>query len=594
MNPRDIAIVGVACRYPDSSNPDQLWNNLVSRRSSFRPIPKNRWDHSLYYVEGRTRDTYTTYCDRAALLEHPYAFDGPGFDIAPLRAESMDPQQRIMLELAREALQDAGLDGNHWDRSLAASFLGVSTSEFSLMCSAPLRARQLASGQFGEPFERAQALAASSRFGPARSYSLPGSLQSMCATNLSQVFDFRGPAFTIDSACASSLTAVVQAVHYLRSAPNDGPAPVALAGGIFMMMVPDALIGFSRIGAVAAHECRPFDADSAGFLMGEGGGVVILKRLSDALRDGNPVYAILRGVAWNSDGRADNPMTVGLEGHAHLIELGLRDCGLQLDDFGYVECHGTATRTGDTVELQSLAHHLKGSTRPFLGSIKANIGHTMSAAGVAGLLRAVLALHHREIPPQANWSTWHPDLSNLQDRFRIPTRVQPWDQPLPRALVSSFGFGGTNALVALQAPDQPARPASRPLPGPRPIYRPYKAEDAEPEGDISLPQGPGVLQRLLRLELEPPFVLEDLDLDGGRARRTAGGVPPRVGEPSGLGVPSELDALLPASVRVVRMGCCEVLGDEPLELYLNSDGAHLVRRGRLAAWLEFEPGGEGV
>jgi acyl transferase domain-containing protein len=452
-----------------------------------------------------------------------------------------------------------------------------------------VRARQLASGQFGEPFDPAQAIAASSRFGPVRSYSLPGSLQSMCATNLSQVFDFRGPAFTIDSACASSLTAVVQAVHYLRSAPEGGPAPVALAGGIFMMMVPDALVGFSRIGAVAAHECRPFDSDSSGFLMGEGGGVVILKRLSDALRDGNPVYAILRGVAWNSDGRADNPMTVGLEGHSQLIELGLRDCGLQLNDFGYVECHGTATRTGDTVELQSLAHHLKGSNRPFLGSIKANIGHTMSAAGVAGLLRAVLALHHREIPPQANWNAWHPDLNALQDRFRIPTGVEPWDQPLPRALVSSFGFGGTNALVALQAPDQPARAVARPLPGPRPTYRPYKADEAEPESDIRLPPGPGVLHRLARLELDPPFLLEDLDLDGGRARRTLGRVPPRVGEPSGLGIASELDALLPPSVRPVRFGCCEALGDEPLQLHLSGQGAHLFRRGRLAAWLEFEP-----
>ena len=581
MTARDIAIVGMACRYPDSPTPQDFWDNLLARRSSFRPVPPERWDHSQFYVQGRTRDTHTTYCDRVALLDQPFAFDGVGFDIAPLRAESMDPQQRIMLELAREALHDAGLVGDGWDRSQAATFLGVSTSEFSLMNSTPLRARQLTTGQFGEPLDRALATGAASRFGPARSYSLPGSLQSMCATNLSQVFDLRGPAFTIDSACASSLTAVVQAVQYLRSCPPGGPAPVALAGGVFMMMVPDALIGFSRIGAVAAHECRPFDKDSAGFLMGEGGGLVVLKRWDDALRDGNPIYAVLRGVAWNSDGRADNPMTVGLEGHSQLIQGGLRDCGLQLDDFEYVECHGTATRTGDTVELQSLVEHLSPGTRPYLGSVKANIGHTMSAAGIAGFLRATLALYHRQVPPQANWSEWHPELAELQGHFRIPTTVEAFERQIPRALVSSFGFGGTNALVALEATDSPGK-RPEPLATPsRQTYRPYKSEEPPFEEEVTLPPGDPV-QALAALTLPPPFVLHDLDLVQGRARRVRGGTPPAVAGPV---VGGKLEELLPRFSAAATLGCCERLEGDDLERYQQGEQLHLFRRGRLVAWI---------
>lgn len=448
MRDRAVALVGMACRLPDADDPETLWRNVLQRRVSFREI--ERWNHRIF-LEAPPRDPHFTATRKAAFLDRVDRFAGPHFGIAPRRAESLDPQQRLSLEVVREALQDAALEGRPFDRRRTAVFLGASVSEYAQMGTMGGRVLQLGGGEFGDPGD---ARSLGNRVKPIRSYTLPGSLLSMCASSVAQAFDLRGPAFTVDAACASALTATVQAVTYLRGLPprrGGDPAPVALAGGAYLQLLPDCTLGFSRIGALAAEECRPFDARSSGFLMGEGVVAVVLKRLRDAELDGDRIYAVIRGAAWNSDGEGESPMTPEADGQAEVLTAGFEDAGLDPARVEYVECHGTGTRAGDTAELEALARVLPTSGRPRLGSVKANIGHTMSVSGAAGLLRAALALHHGVLPPQAGFDEWHPELARFAERFEIATEPAPWPAPVRHATVSSFGFGGSNSFLVLES-----------------------------------------------------------------------------------------------------------------------------------------------
>lgn len=445
MRDRAVAIVGMACRLPDADDPETLWRNVLQRRVSFREI--DRWRHRIF-LEAPPRDPHFTATRKAAFLDRVDLFAGPHFGIAPRRAESLDPQQRLSLEVVREALQDAALEGRPFDRRRTAVFMGASVSEYAQLGTMGGRTLQLAAGEFGDPGDASQF---SRRVKPIRSYTLPGSLLSMCASSVAQAFDLRGPAFTVDAACASALTATVQAVTYLRSQPPRQPSPVAIAGGVYLQLLPDCTLGFSRIGALAAEECRPFDARSSGFLMGEGVVAVVLKRLRDAELDGDRIYAVIRGAAWNSDGAGESPMTPEADGQVDVLTAGFEDAGLDPARVEYVECHGTGTRAGDTAELEALARVLPTSGRPRLGSVKANIGHTMSVSGAAGLLRAAMALHHAILPPQAGFDEWHPELARFAERFEVAPEQRPWSPPVRHATVSSFGFGGSNSFLVLES-----------------------------------------------------------------------------------------------------------------------------------------------
>lgn len=454
-----IAIIGMGCRYPDAPNAVEFWRNQCTGHQSFGPVDPRRWDHSRFFASGRDADG--TPCDRVAHLRNVEYFAANHFGIAPRRAEVMDPQHRLLMEVTWEALQDAGLQPDSYDRRRSAAFVGCSLAEYLSLSTSRLRERQMLAGQFGTCHD---ATPRTQRLASIRSYTLPGNMMSMNASVLAQVFDWGGPSLSLDGACASSLLSVHEACNYLkRQNGRDGLAPIALAAGVYLNLVPDNLVAFSRIGALAYRPSSAFDVSANGFTLGEGIGAVLLKRLDHAQRDGDRVYAILRATHCNSDGSAPSPMTPVLSGQMRLLQEGLAQSGLSADDLGYLECHGTATPVGDQVELQAW-RELLGEGQPFIGSVKSNLGHTISAAGVAGLMRAALAVYHAAIPPHAGWKEWHPNLLELAPRFQVPQQVQPWPQEVRRASVSSFAFGGINCLAILESAATPPVPRDRRLP----------------------------------------------------------------------------------------------------------------------------------
>jgi 8-amino-7-oxononanoate synthase len=457
----EVAIIGMACRFPDAPNPDVLWKNILERKASFTQLERQRWNHRRF-LGASSRQTDRTCGETAALIDDVDLFAGAYFGIAPRRAEAMDPQHRIMLELVYQALQDAGIERPYWNRAKTATFIGASVTEYKELNLIHVRSKMLGGGEFGtlddtgtpgDPGNAPLTRSLTNRSIPMRAYTLPGSLLNMNASVISQTYDLGGPAYTIDAACASSLTAVVRGVEYLRGLPEvDGPAPLALVGGVYLNFLPDNMVAFSRIGAIARRDCRPFDAGAEGYVVGEGAGLVILKRLDYAQRDKDRIYAVIRGVAANSDGRSTNLLAPQLAGQVALLQAGLEDAEMAPEQIQYVEAHGTATITTDEVELRSLTAVL-GETgeKVHIGSIKGNIGHGMSAAGIGSFLRATLAIYHSTMPPQAGWERWHPNLIPYSDGFSIDTEPYPWDSPIRRALVKAFGLGGTNSVVVLES-----------------------------------------------------------------------------------------------------------------------------------------------
>ena len=442
----EIAIVGMGCRYPDSPDLLTFWQNCLDRRVCLSELTDQRWVHDTVYDPDR-RKRNKTHTRAAGLVAGLELFAARHFQVPPRRARSMDPQQRLILEVAREALQDAGCERRPFERERSGVFLGASIAEYATYSNLLVRSQQLKGGEFGHP----TGVDVSVNLPDANAYSLSGCLMNVVATNVAHYFKLGGPAFTSDAACASSLVAVTQACQYLRNLPpRNGISPVALAGGVYLMFLPDNCVGFGKGSALAERECRPFDARADGFILGEGAGVVVLKRLEDALADEDRIYAVIKGAVWGNDAGTSSPMTPSQAGQARLLRWGLESSGLRPEQLGYLECQGTGAPSGDEVELAALSEVWSGSRRPVLGSIKANFGHTLTAAGAAGLLRASMALHTRTFPPQAAWESWHPKLEAMSETFQILTKPQPWEG-YPAASVSAFGFGGTNCFVVLEA-----------------------------------------------------------------------------------------------------------------------------------------------
>jgi phthiocerol/phenolphthiocerol synthesis type-I polyketide synthase E len=429
-----VAVVGMGCRFPgDVHGLDSYWQLLVEGRDAITEVPTDRWDaHSLYDPDPSTPGRMNT--KWGGFLSDIADFDAEFFGITPREAEAMDPQQRLLLEVTWEALEHAGIAPDSLSETRTAVMMGVYYNEYR--------------------FE----LAANSEF--IGRYWATGNAHSVTVGRISYLLGLRGPAMAIDTACSSSLVAVHEACQSLRMRESD----VALAGGVSLILRPETQLALSAWGMFSPHgKCRSFDAGADGFVRGEGCGVVVLKRLTDAVRDGDRVLAVVRGSAINQDGRSNGLTAPNASSQCDLIKAALRNADVTAGSVSYVETHGTGTTLGDPIEFDALAQiYGRGDGECALGAVKTNIGHLEAAAGIAGFIKAALALRHGHIPPNLNFVDWNPVIDASGTRLFVPTTNAAWpatDRPR-RAAVSSFGFGGTNAHVVLeQCPDADAAPA---------------------------------------------------------------------------------------------------------------------------------------
>jgi acyl transferase domain-containing protein len=403
-----IAVIGMGCRFPGSPDLRGYWRTILDGRVCAAPIPAERWRHE-HFFSTNPRDFNKTYAQKLALLEDVRGFAPEFFNMTPRRGKVMDPQQRIFLDATRIALEDAGYAARPFPKKRTGVFVGATVSDFMDLLTSRQRAWQLLGGEFGHapavPSEAWTAIA--DGLAPMQAYSMVGTLMNMVAANVSQHYDFGGPAYTADAACSSALVALDQAVHYLRA----GLVDAAVVGGVYALFTPDNMVAFARIGALSPSDaCRPYDGRADGFVIGEGIGSVLLKRVEDAQAAGDRIYAVIRGIASNNDGKSEGPMTPRREGQLACLEAAYEDAGFSPRTVGYLEGHGTATPVGDATEIAAWRDALGGRVEDScaIGSVKANIGHTLSAAGIAGLIKAVQTLVHRTIPPQANYAVPRP------------------------------------------------------------------------------------------------------------------------------------------------------------------------------------------
>ncbi|NPC79680.1 type I polyketide synthase, partial [Pyxidicoccus fallax] len=417
-----IAIVGIGCRFPGGAEtPDAFWKLLEEGRDAVQSLDE-RWTH----LGVRPSEDVPRW---AGLLTGPVdGFDAAFFGISPREALTLDPQQRLLLEVAWEALEDAGVVVPALEGSRTGVFVGAGTKDYSTFV------RQ-------QPRNERDA------------YGTTGNLLSVASGRLSYTLGLQGPCLTVDTACSSSLVAIHLACHSLRVGESD----LALAGGVNLLLSPETMADLGRTQALSPDgRCKTFDALANGFTRGEGCGLVVLKRLADARRDGDRIWGLIRGSAVNQDGKSTGLTAPNVLAQVSLLRDALRDARLEPGDVGFIETHGTGTSLGDPIEVDALRTVL-GAQRPngercVLGAVKTNVGHLESSAGVAGLVKAVLALRNERIPKNLHFRTLNPRLRLEGSSLALATEALPWPRKSTprRAGVSSFGISGTNAHVVLE------------------------------------------------------------------------------------------------------------------------------------------------
>ena len=435
-----IAIIGLGCRFPGAPNPEAFWELLREGRDAISTIPAERFDCDRYY-DPSPHSAGKMYTRHGGFIEGFDQFDPQFFGIAPREAVSMDPQQRLLLEVAWEALENAGQAPSRLEGAAVGVFVGVSTYDYlQLSC------RHGSLGQINP-------------------YTGTGCSFSIASGRLSYILGLSGPNFPVDTACSSSLVSLHLACQSLR----NQECRLALAGGVNLLMAPDPFIYFCKVHALSPDgTCKTFDALANGYVRGEGCGIVVLKRLSEALADRDPILAVIRGSAINHDGRSSGLTVPNHLAQEAVLRQALVNAGLVPQDIDYVEAHGTGTPLGDPIELQALGATLgmgrTAATPLMVGAVKTNIGHLEAAAGVAGLIKVVLALQHRQIPPHLHFQQPNTFVSWKDLPIEVVTALRPWPERgrPPRAGVSSFGFSGTNAHVIVEA--APAAALDEPAP----------------------------------------------------------------------------------------------------------------------------------
>lgn len=428
LGQRDIAVVGMAGRYPGAENADEMWEMFCNYRSGVGELPAGRW--SEY-----SRDPEMTRRMEQAQLTGGYiediaSFDAEFFGLSPLEAANMDPQQRMILQLTWEALEDAHIPANQLRGKQVGVFMGNTNNDYGMLISA-------------DPAE-------------AHPYALTGNSSSIIANRVSYAFDFRGPSVAMDTACSSSLVAIHQAVRSLR----DGESDVAVAGGVNLLCSPFATVAFSELGVLSpTGGIRAFSDDADGIVRSDGAGVVVLKRLEDARRDGDDVLAVIKGSAVNSDGRSNGLTAPNPDAQVDVLRSAYADARIAPQSVDYVEAHGTGTILGDPIEATALGTVLgreRDIAEPLLlGSAKTNFGHTEAAAGVAGVMKVVMAMREGVLPPSLNYTGPNPYIDFDREHLEVVEDPREWPEYSGRAVagVSGFGFGGTNAHVVIAAPD---------------------------------------------------------------------------------------------------------------------------------------------
>jgi acyl transferase domain-containing protein len=410
-----VAVVGLSCRLPGADGPAAFWRLLTEGRSAITDVPAGRWDPAATDVR------------RGGFLDDVDRFDAAFFGISPREATAMDPQQRLVLELAWEALEHAGIVPGSLDGSSAGVFVGAMWDDYA-------------------------ALVHASDPAAITHHTITGVHRSLLGNRVSHLLGAHGPSFTVDSGQSSSLVAVHLAVQSLRR----GECPVALAGGVNLIFSPGNAVTTARFGGLSPDgQCFTFDARANGFVRGEGGGLVVLKTLSRARADGDEILAVIRGTAVNNDGAGDGLTVPDAQAQAAVVRGAHTDAGIEPSAVGYVELHGTGTKVGDPIEAAALGDvFAAGRDEPLpVGSVKTNLGHLEGAAGIAGLLKAVLSVRHATLPASLNFATPNPAIPLDELNLRVVAENAGWDAERRIAGVSSFGMGGTNAHVVLEAAD---------------------------------------------------------------------------------------------------------------------------------------------
>ncbi|MCP4151913.1 MAG: aminotransferase class III-fold pyridoxal phosphate-dependent enzyme [bacterium] len=420
-----VAVIGMACRFPGGADtPGKFWEILKKGIDTVSEIPASRWEAHRYYdadVEAPGKMTVR----EAAFLDEIEQFDATFFEISPREAETMDPQQRLLLEVSHEALESAGMDLKGLKGSRTGVFVGIASPDY-------LRVH-LWSGN-------------KDNINP---YSVSGASNSSAPGRVSYLYDFNGPGMAIDTACSSSLVTLHEAMKSL----NDNEADLALAGGVNLMLSPELFIGFSKLGVLATDgRCKTFSDSADGYGRGEGCGVVVLKRLSDVQKDNDNILALIKGSAVIQDGKSNGFTAPSTIAQSKTITAALERAGISPAEVSYVEAHGTGTKLGDPIEVQALANVHKGREKKLLlGTVKSNIGHLEAGAGIAGVIKVILALQNETIPPSLHLAKKSSYIPWEKTPIEVVAKLTPWPKGKKTRLagVSSFGFSGINSHVII-------------------------------------------------------------------------------------------------------------------------------------------------
>jgi len=452
-----IAVIGIGCRFPGGANdPDSFWNVLTRGTDAIVAVPSDRWNMSEYYdpdasVPGKM------YTRHGGFLSDIDLFDAHFFGIPPREAIDLDPQHRLLLEVSWEALENANIAPTQLKHSQTGVFVGISTYDYAFLHVGNMDS---INAYFGT-----------------------GNTLSMAPGRLSYVLGLTGPSMAVDTACSSSLLSVHLACNSLRQKECN----IALAGGVGLIMSPELSINFCKANMLSPDgKCKTFDAAANGYVRGEGCGTLVLKRLSDAIKDNDHIFSVIRGAAVNQDGPVAGFTVPGLQAQKRVISSALSNAGVTSNQIGYIEAHGTATPLGDPVEINALGEVFGKDDRKhplWIGSVKTNLGHLEAAAGIAGLIKAILSIYHQQIPPHLNFQNPNPKIAWNDFPFAIPTQLQTWPSDSNFAGVSSFGASGTNVHVVIERYQTPLM-QKQSIPDPDNFFLPISAKSLQSLKDL--------------------------------------------------------------------------------------------------------------